>query len=211
MPCDAADAHPPEARLERQPIDELHDAGHGVGAAGVGDVDAFDRPRLLLHPQDLLQAGEALLRIDGKDLRLDVGFQAAALVERFQQVDFVPQAGGLLELQFRRRRGHVFAHLAQERLSFPFQERLQAVDVLAVFLARNAKVARRRALAGRGQQARAKPSPARVAFFDVQGAGAKLEDLLQDRQRPAQRPRIGERPVKLRAALLRRRVTPTRG
>ncbi len=203
-PLDAADAHSPETRLERQPVDELHNAGDGVGAAGMGDVNAFDRPRLLLHPQDFLQAGEALFWIDGKNLRLDVGFQAAALVERFQQVDFVPQPGGLLELQFRGRGGHVFAHLAQEGLSFPFEKRLQAVDVLAVFLPRNPQVARRRTLAGGSQQARAKPSPARIAFVDVQGAGAKLEDLLQNRHRPAQRPRIGERSVKFRAALLRR-------
>ena len=76
------------------------------------------------HVQNLLQAGQAFLRIDGKDLRLHVGFQAAALVERFQQVDFVAQPGGLLELQCRGRGRHVFAHLAQERLPLPFQERV---------------------------------------------------------------------------------------
>ncbi len=33
------------ARLERQPVDELHQAGHGLAAGQVGDVDPLDGPR----------------------------------------------------------------------------------------------------------------------------------------------------------------------
>ena len=55
-----------------------------------------------------------------------------------------------------------------------------------------------------GQQAGAKPAPAGIVLADVQRAGAKLEDLLQDLQRAPQRPRVGKRPVKLHAPLLGR-------
>ena len=42
---DVADAEPPVARLERQAVEELHQAGDRFVAAEVGDVDAFDVPR----------------------------------------------------------------------------------------------------------------------------------------------------------------------
>ncbi len=61
--------------------------------ASVGDVDAFDRPRPLVQVQHLPQAGQPALRVDGKDLGLDVRFQLAALVERFEHLDFVAQPG----------------------------------------------------------------------------------------------------------------------
>ena len=46
-PLHVADLEPLVAGLERQPVDELHQAGHGFAAGQVRDVDPFDRPRRL--------------------------------------------------------------------------------------------------------------------------------------------------------------------
>ena len=54
--------------------------------------------------EDLLQAGEALLRVDEEHLGLLVLVQLAALAEAFEHLDFVAQPGRLLELQLGRRR-----------------------------------------------------------------------------------------------------------
>ena len=59
----------------------------------------FDIPRPLAQLEDLLQAGEALLRIDEKHLGLLVRLELAALAEAFEHFDFVAQPGRLLESQ----------------------------------------------------------------------------------------------------------------
>ena len=97
-PSTRADLEPPVVRLERQAVDELHQAGHRFAAGQMGDVDPFDRPRRVLQLEHFLQAGQPLLRVDEEHLGLDVRVQFAALVERFQHLDFVAQPGGRFEL-----------------------------------------------------------------------------------------------------------------
>ena len=211
MPGDRADPQSPIARLERQAVDKPHHAGHRVRAGGVGDVDAFHGPRRGLQVQDLLQAGQALLGIDGKDLRLHVLVEFAALVERLQHKDLVTEPGRVFEAKLFRSRLHLCSHLAQQGLLLAFQELLQAVDALAVVLLRDPQVAGGRTLADRGQQARTEPPPARVFHGDVQRAGAKLENLLQDLQ-GARRPRVLVNGPKSRVPRSRGvRVISTRG
>ena len=151
--------------------------------------------------QDLLQAGQPLLGIDGKDLRLHVLVELAALVERLQEMDLVAEPGRLFELELLRGRLHLRPHLVQQGLLLAFQELLQAMDALAVVLLRDPQIAGGRALPDRGQQAGPEPPPARIFLGNVQRAGAELEDLLQDLQGAAQAAGIGERPVELRAAV----------
>ena len=102
----------------------------------MGDIHAFERPRRFRQMQHFLQSGEALFRIDGKNFRLHVGAERAALVERFEHFDFVAEPARLLEIQFLRGGGHLLAHFGQQRLLLAFQNFLQPLDVLAVlFLA----------------------------------------------------------------------------
>ena len=68
----AADAKPLVAWLEGHAVDELHEAGHGLAAGQVGNVDAFDCPRLVFELQDLLQPRQPALGIDIKHLGLHV-------------------------------------------------------------------------------------------------------------------------------------------
>ena len=105
------------------------------------------------------------------------------------------------KLKLLRGRLHLRPHLVQQGLLLAFQELLQAVDALAIVLLGDPQVAGGRALADRGQQARAEPTPARILLGDVQRAGAELEDLLQDLQGAPQAAGVGERPVELRAAV----------
>ena len=111
--------------------------------------------------QDLLQAGQPLLGIDRKDLRLHVLVELAALVERLQQMDLVAEPGRLFEPELLRGRLHLRPHLVQQGLLLAFQELLQAVDALAIVVLRDPQVAGGRALPDRGQQAGAEPAPAR--------------------------------------------------
>ncbi len=158
---------------------------------------------LLRQIQHFLQPGQAFLRVDVEDLGLRVRVQFAAVVERFEHVDFVAQRGGLLELQRLRRFLHLVTQLSQQPLLVAVQEHLQPLDVLAVVLLADPQIAGRGALLDGGQQARAEPPPALVGFFDVQAAGAELEDLLQHLDRTAQAPADGERTVQLDASILR--------
>src|SRR4051812_30851039 len=63
----------------------------------------------------------------------------------------------------------------------------QAVDVFAIFLFADAEVTGGGALLDAGEEARAEPAPAFVAFVDVEAAGAEFEDALQDLDRAAER------------------------
>src|SRR6185369_13663870 len=69
---DVANAKSSIARLERQPVDELHEAGHRLVAAKVGNIDPLDCARLLGQLQDFLQAGQSLFGVDVKHLGLGV-------------------------------------------------------------------------------------------------------------------------------------------
>ena len=118
-------------------------------------------------------------------------------------MDFVAHPGGLLESQLPGGGGHFLVHFAEQLFLAPFEESLEAMDVVAVVLLRDPQIARGRALGDRVQQARAIPTPARVVLVDVERAGAKLKDLLQHLHRAAQPARIGKRPVELGSARLR--------
>ena len=194
---DRLDAVALVAGLERQPVDELHEAGHGLVARQVGDVHALDHAGCFLQAEHLFQAREPLLGIDEKHLGLHVLLEVAPLVERFQEPDLVAEPRRLLEGERRRCREHVRAHLLEEPLLAPFEERLQPIDVLAILLLRDAQVARGGALADRRQQAGAEPAPLFVVGVDVERAGAKLEDPLQHHDRSAQAPGTRERAVEL--------------
>ena len=155
---------------------------------------------LLVELQDLLQPGEALLRIDVKHFGLLVLFDFAALAEAFEHLDFVAQAGGLFELELLRRRLHLGPHLVEQLLAVAFEKQLQPLDVLAILFLRDAQVAGGGALIDRRQQAGPEPAPALVVGFDVERAGAELEDPLQDLHRAAEAAGAGERAVELHAA-----------
>ena len=192
------------AGLEGQPVDELHEAGHGLVASQMGDVHALDHAGRFFQAEHLLQAGEPLLGIDEEHLGLDVLLEVAPLVERFQEPDLVAEPGRLLESERRRRGDHVRAHFLEEPLLAPFEERLQPVDVLAILLLRDAQVAGGGALADRSQQAGAEPAPLFVVGVDVERAGAKLEDPLQHHDRSAQASGTRERAVELHSFAPRR-------
>ena len=68
----------------------------------------------------------------------------------------------------------------------PSSTRQQPANLLAVFVAGHAEVARRRALPDAVQQAGPKPAPLRIVLLDVEAAGAKLEDALEHLDRGAQ-------------------------
>ena len=202
-PVDCANLEPTIVRLERQAVDELHQAGDGFAAAQMCDVDPLDRPRRVFQLEHFLQAGHPLLRIDEEDFGLDVRFQFAALVERFQHLDFVAQAGRQLELQRRGRLAHLGLHFVEQRVFLALQKHPQAMDVAAIIFLRNPQIARSRTLVDRGQQAWPKPAPFLFRLANVEAAGAELENLLQHLNRPAQTARAGKRTVKLRAPLVR--------
>src|SRR5258708_5468432 len=82
-------------------------------------------------------------------------------------------------------------------------KRPQPGDVAAVIFLRNPQVARRRTLVDAGQQAGAEPAPFFVTLRDVEAARAKLEDLLQNLDRPPQAAGAGEGSIELGAPLLR--------
>ena len=86
---DRPNLEPLVAGLERQPVDEPHEAGDRFAAGQMGNIDPFDRPRRLGEMKHLPQPGETFLRIDVKDLGLGMLVEIAALVERFEHVDFV--------------------------------------------------------------------------------------------------------------------------
>ena len=122
MPCTPLNLVAAIAWLEGQAVEELHDAGHGFAAAEVGDIDPFDRPRRFGQLEHLFQAGEPLFRVDVKDFGLGVGIEVAAAVERFEQLDFVAQAGGLLELQLLGGVLHFALHFGQQARPCPLPE-----------------------------------------------------------------------------------------
>ena len=180
-----------------------HQRADRLRPAEVGDVHAVDRPRGRLQLEDLLQALQALARVDVEDLGLRVLGQVAAEVEGLQGLDLVAEPGGLLELQVLARRLHLLLHLGEHHVLLAVEEEPEAADVGAVRLAVDPQVARGGALVDRVEQAGPEPPPARVALLDVQRAGAELEDPLQDLDRPAQALGAGERPVELHAAVER--------
>ncbi len=203
-PCDVADLEAAVARLERQPVDELHQAGHRLAAAQVGDVDAFDRARRLGQLEHLLQPGQPLLGIDVKHFGLHVRVQFAALVERFEHVNLVAQPGRLFESQLGGRRLHLGLHLVEQAPSSSLpgtsagggcrggSPPWRSADCTAPCIGRSTP-------AGTGEtSASVRPLSSMSSV-----AGAELEDLLQHLHRPAQAAGAGKRAVQLDAPRLR--------
>src|SRR5438876_723067 len=69
---DAANFEPFIARLERQPVNELHEAGNGFSPAEMGDIDSFDPSRRRGKFENFLKARQALARVDEKYFGLHV-------------------------------------------------------------------------------------------------------------------------------------------
>src|SRR5262249_58727102 len=162
----AANAVAPIARLERQPVDKGHERGNGAFAAEVGDIHPFDDARDATEPEDLAQAGEPLLRLDLKDLGLDVLIHFAAQAQAAESADLVAQPRRFFIALHGAGVGHRLLHLLDELFFLPFQDESQRADLLAVGLLRHAEVARRRALMDAVQKTRPEPAPARVILFD---------------------------------------------
>ncbi len=117
-PCDVANLEPPVARLERQPVDELHQAGHGLAAAQVRDVDAFDRPRRLGQlAAPSASPASPFLGSMGNTSGCTCVSSSPRSSSVSEHVDLVAQPGGLLELQLAGRRRHLLAHLVQQPLA----------------------------------------------------------------------------------------------
>ena len=154
-PVDALDLVAAVAGLERQAVDECHERADRLGAAEVGDVDAVDRPRGRLEVEDLLEALQALARVDVEDLGLGVLGEVAAEVQGLERLDLVAEPGGLLELERLARLLHLLFHLGEDDVLLAVEEEAEPADVGAVGLAVDPQVARGGALvdrvrAGRG-------------------------------------------------------------
>src|SRR5262245_37795849 len=201
---DAPDAEASVARLEGQSVEELHQRGDRLGAAEMSDVNALDGARGLLQPQHLAQADQPFLRVDGKDLWLDVALDIAALAEFLQCRDVIAQPRRPLELHLRAGVEHFLLHLAKQTVLLPFQDHAQGADLLTVILLADAEVTRSGALVDAVQETRTEPAPARVLGVDVQRAGAELEQALEHLHGVAQALGAGERPVEANTPATRR-------
>ena len=78
---------------------------------------------------------------------------------------------------------------------------MKLLDVTAIFGLADAKIAGGCALLDAREEAGPKPPPSFILFVDIQRAGAKLEDALQDLNRPSQASGAGERPVQFDAPI----------
>ncbi len=115
----AADFEAAIARLERQTVQKLHQAGHGFLSSKVSDIDALNRAGQSLQGEDFFQPRQTFLGIDVEDLGLSVRVQLAALVQRLQHMNFVTEARRPFKLQRRRSLLHRPVHFLQHRLLFP--------------------------------------------------------------------------------------------
>ena len=106
-PRDALDLVPAIARLEREAVDEGDERADRLGPAEVGDVHAVDRAGDRLQAEDLLEALQALARVDVEDLGLGVLGEVAAQVERLERLDLVAEPGGLFEAERLARLAHL--------------------------------------------------------------------------------------------------------
>ncbi len=179
-PFDALDLVLAIARLERQAVDEPHQRADHLVAAQVRDIHAVDRARNGVELQDLLQSLQPFSRVDVKHLGLRVLGEVAPQAEVFERFDLVAQPGGLFEEELLAGLAHLVVHFLEQSVLLAVQKHLEAADARPVGFAIDSEVARGRALADRGQQAGPEPAPARVVFLDIQRAGAKLEDSLED-------------------------------
>ena len=204
-PCDALDLVAAIAGLEGQAVDERHQRADRLGAAQVGDVHAVDRSGGSIEVEDLPAAPSGPCAGRRRRPRAGRAWSRSPRRLRFsRRLDLVAEPGGLLELEGLARLAHLLFHLARGAASFlPSRKRRRRRMSLAVVLAIDPQVARRRALVDRVQQAGAEPAPARVVLLDVQRAGAELEDPLQHLDRAAQALGPGERAVELDAAVER--------
>ena len=96
---DGPDPIPLVPRLERQAVDELHEARHRLVPGKVRDVHALDHARGTGEAEHLGEAREPLLRVDEEDLWLDVFLEITPLGERLQKPDLVAKPGRPLELE----------------------------------------------------------------------------------------------------------------
>jgi hypothetical protein len=173
-----ANAKSAVARFERQPVDELDQAGHGLGSRQVGNVDSLDRPRLFRQLEDLLQPRESFFGVLVKNLGLLMLFEVAAVGDGFQHLDLIAEPGSLFESPRVGGRLHFSSHLSKQRLAVAVEELPQPSDIAAVLFARDAEVAGGSALANRGEQAGSEPTPSFIALLDVERARAELEHAL---------------------------------
>ncbi len=199
------------ARLERQTVNELHETRHGFTTPQMGDVDAFNRAGRLIQLQHLTQSGQTLFGSIWKTS----GCACVSNSPRRSSVSSIwissRKPGRFFKILSARCFLHFVAHLFQQSRLVSLKEHLQSPDIATVLFFANSQVTRSGALIDAGQQARSKPLPALVAVFDVQTAGAKLEDALHHLQRPAQRSGAGEGSIEFRPEIFGSRVTSTRG
>ena len=134
------------ARFERQPVDELHEAGDRFVASQVGNVNTLNHAGRLGQAEHLFEPSQPLFGVNQKDFRLDVLLKITPLMQPFKQLDLVPQPGRPLKLKGRGGVEHLLPHLLEQLLLSPFQEGFQPIDVLPVLRLGDPQVARRGAL-----------------------------------------------------------------
>ena len=200
---DRADAVAFVAGFERQPVEELHDAGHRFAALQVRDVHTFNPSRPFGQFEDLLQAGHSFFGIDVEHFGLCVRFEVAAQIQVFERRNFIANAGRFFELQLLRRQPHLVSQFFQQPVFLAVEEHPQPANVFAVILFTDPQVAGSRALVDARQQTGPKPAPAFVLFVDVERAGAEAKNLLQHGDGAAEFLGVRERPVKFRSRTLR--------
>ena len=94
-------------------------------------------------------------------------------------VDLIAEGGGAFKVHVGRGLVHFFGEFADHGGAFGFEESGEAVDVVAVEFFGDGLVAGGGAFADGGEQAWAEVFVFWIALFDVQRAGAELEDGLQ--------------------------------
>ena len=132
---DVANAKPPIARLERQAIEKLHQAGDRFVAAQVGDVDAFDVSRPVFELEDFLQAGEPLLRIDVRTPRAARALSSSPRSRRLSSMSISSRSrAACSNFSSAEAACHFRPHLVEQLLAIAFQKHPQPLDVVAVLL-----------------------------------------------------------------------------
>jgi hypothetical protein len=163
---DGRDAEPAVARLEGRAVDERDERSHGLAALEVGDVHLDGR---MAPPPRRRELGEPVLRVDRRDVALDViEFRAVAL-EGLDGLELVAESRRALELELLRRVLHAGGEVFFQLRPVAAQELAERRDVRRVVLLRDSFGARRGAAVDGVQEARPEKSPLRIvrAHFDL--------------------------------------------
>ena len=123
--------------------------------------------------------------------------QIAAKIKVFKRFDLIAKSSRFLELQFPGGRLHFPTQFLEQTFFFAVEEQPQSANLATIVFAADPLVAWSRTLMNARQQARAEPAPSFIRFFDIQSAGTKLKNLLQDSDRSPQPFGIRERTVEL--------------